>query len=589
MSGPHPLRADMTDRNPSSQIERRRKGRARRQWNAVIEGLEVRQLLAAPSALEQEMLELINQMRVDPQGEFSRLISQANPIRSPILKVEQALFNFRVNGTLLQQQFSALTPAAPLAWNEKLEDAAAGHNQVMIQQDRQDHQLPGEPWIDQRVRDAGYNFSAVGENVYAYAYDVLYGHAAFAIDWGSTPTGIQATVPHRTQMMNPAYREVGIAITADNNSQTSVGPYLITQDFGTRPGSNPFVLGVAYRDLNGDGRYNAGEGLSGVKVQISGSGGTFSVDAYNTGGYQKEVPPGSYTVTFTGGGLTSPITKQVTIGQGNAKVDLVLPKDLNPPVGQVGASKVQLTQSAYWVGEGAGSIIINVTLDRPQANKTVTVDYSMGGGSATAGTDYQASSGRLVFPPGVTSRTFTIPIYSDGAFEGDENFYLGLFNPSDGAVLGSLAGALVTIGDDDPRPAPAQPVGATLVPGPGRTLAAVEVTFNQPLDPGSAWDASNYDLRVAGNNRAIAFRVASYDATTNTVRLVPTGRVSLTTAVSLRVVGSTDDGLRGLNGLLVDGNRDGRDGGDYEARLAKASGRVIGRPRGPLRPAAFRR
>jgi uncharacterized protein YkwD len=288
-----------------------------------LETLEAREVPALnPSGFEQEMLELTNKMRMDPAGELNRLLVSTNPLQARDAEVQAALTYFGVSGSTLVSQWSSLTPAAPLAWSELLTNAARGHNTAMIAADTQSHQLPGEPALTTRATNAGYTtWSALGENIYAYSDTVLYGHAGFAIDWGYGPGGIQSPAGHRVNIMNKSYREVGISVVAESNSSTQVGPLVITQDFGSRSSfGNPWLLGVVYGDTNSNGRYNNGEGKGGVSVTISGSGNYFTT-TMTAGGYQIQVPAGSYTVTFSGGGLASPISKSVTVGSANVKVD----------------------------------------------------------------------------------------------------------------------------------------------------------------------------------------------------------------------------------------------------------------------------
>ena len=57
-------------------------------------------------------------------------------------------------------------------------------------------------------------------------------------------------------------------------------------------------------------------------------------------------------------------------------------------------------------------------------------------------------TGTLTFRPGVTSRTFTVPLVNDGESEGDETVLLRLFNASSPAVTG-LSNAVLTIVDND--------------------------------------------------------------------------------------------------------------------------------------------
>ncbi|MAY74074.1 MAG: hypothetical protein CMJ31_04980, partial [Phycisphaerae bacterium] len=59
---------------------------------------------------------------------------------------------------------------------------------------------------------------------------------------------------------------------------TSVGPWIVTQNFGTRQASEPQLVGVVIDDADGDGVYDAGEGLSGVRVTaIAADGGAIAL------------------------------------------------------------------------------------------------------------------------------------------------------------------------------------------------------------------------------------------------------------------------------------------------------------------------
>ncbi len=79
----------------------------------------------------------------------------------------------------------------------------------------------------------------------------------------------------------------------------------------------------------------------------------------------------------------------------------------------------------------------------------VSVDYQTSDGSATAGSDYAATSGTLNWAAGDDAdKTFTIPVTWDGRAEGTESIDLTLTNPGGGADLGPSAAAVVRIGDD---------------------------------------------------------------------------------------------------------------------------------------------
>ena len=70
-----------------------------------------------------------------------------------------------------------------------------------------------------------------------------------------------------------------------------------------------------------------------------------------------------------------------------------------------------------------------VTLD-PAATATVTVDYATADGTATAGSDYTATSGALTFQPGDTEKTVLVPITDDAVDDGGETLTLTLSSAS---------------------------------------------------------------------------------------------------------------------------------------------------------------
>ena len=94
--------------------------------------------------------------------------------------------------------------------------------------------------------------------------------------------------------------------------------------------------------------------------------------------------------------------------------------------------------------------VFTVTLSEATSSE-VTVGYSTGGGSATAGTDYLSTSGVLTFAPGITEQFITVSVVADALDEPDEEtFNVTLANPVN-ATLDDAVG-LGTINDDDATP-----------------------------------------------------------------------------------------------------------------------------------------
>src|SRR5262249_1562975 len=84
------------------------------------------------------------------------------------------------------------------------------------------------------------------------------------------------------------------------------------------------------------------------------------------------------------------------------------------PTPQPGA--MQFSNAAYSVNENGGSASITVTRTSG-SNGSVSVGYATSNGTATAGSDYTATSGTLTFADGETSKTIVVPITNDTAVE----------------------------------------------------------------------------------------------------------------------------------------------------------------------------
>ncbi|SET60767.1 RHS repeat-associated core domain-containing protein [Nitrosomonas marina] len=67
--------------------------------------------------------------------------------------------------------------------------------------------------------------------------------------------------------------------------------------------------------------------------------------------------------------------------------------------------------------------VFTVQLSRPKTFD-LTFDYQTADGSATAGSDYTATSGSLIFPAGQTEAEITVPVIGDTLLEAEESFNL---------------------------------------------------------------------------------------------------------------------------------------------------------------------
>ena len=300
--------------------------------------------MSNPTAQEQEFLELINRIRTAPVAELDLLLNSSDQIANAA--IDAALKQFQTNRNTLRSQWDKLNPAAPLAWSSALNQAAATHNQAMIDADLQAHNVGTEKQLVARLADAGYDISqggTVAENIFATVDTIVYGEAGLAIDWGAddptTPEleaidGIQTVTGHRDTLLSADLREVGVAVTATNGLvKQNVGPLVVTQNFGNRTELNgkAYILGVAFDDKNLDGYYQAGEGVSDVQIKITNIATKVSqtVTIGAAGGYQQLVDPGDYEVEFTQGGVIQTAAASISAKDPqNFKLDFTVPNPI---------------------------------------------------------------------------------------------------------------------------------------------------------------------------------------------------------------------------------------------------------------------
>ena len=120
--------------------------------------------------------------------------------------------------------------------------------------------------------------------------------------------------------------------------------------------------------------------------------------------------------------------------------------DVAPPI----LPTLSIADVVVTEGNAATTTTFTVTLSAAAAG-AVTVSYATADGTATAGSDYTATSGTLSFAAGETTKTITVAIAGDTVVEPDETFTVNL-SAATGATIAD-AGALGTIVNDD-GPAP---------------------------------------------------------------------------------------------------------------------------------------
>ncbi|MBI4701640.1 MAG: CAP domain-containing protein [Deltaproteobacteria bacterium] len=265
-----------------------------------------------PSGPEQQMLELIQRARANPAAEGELLAN--------LPEAQTAIAQYGVDTAKLVADFASYEPAPPLAFDPQLAEAARFHSDDMATNGFQGHEGTAGDKLADRIKQAGYVYSRVGENVFARAKSVTHCQAAFLIDWGNEDLG------HRllTLDLENRMRHVGLSII-ENPSNSNVGPLVVTQDFGMpMDDSLRYLVGVVYADLNGNGAYDPAEGLPDAYI-VPDQGGFYAVTSWS-GGYAIPFSPGlgELRVQLQSAPGKAVQQKTATIADENVNLDFLL-------------------------------------------------------------------------------------------------------------------------------------------------------------------------------------------------------------------------------------------------------------------------
>ena len=124
--------------------------------------------------------------------------------------------------------------------------------------------------------------------------------------------------------------------------------------------------------------------------------------------------------------------------------------------------------------EDAGSVSFTVSLDAVSGLDT-TVPYATVDGTATAGSDYVATSGDLVIPAGDTTGTVAVTVTGDTEVEPDETFDLVLSSPINATISDATGTATIT-NDDTAAPVPSVSLDLPDLTGSPTVPVALTVT-----------------------------------------------------------------------------------------------------------------
>ena len=157
-----------------------------------------------------------------------------------------------------------------------------------------------------------------------------------------------------------------------------------------------------------------------------------------------------------------------------------------PPAISVGDATVQEAEGA--------TLEFSVTLSHP-SSRTVTVSYATTDGTATAGSDYMASSGSLTFNAGDTSQTVEVTVLTDSDEEDEETLTVTLSNANQATLADATGTGTIENGEstgtqeDPPAEDPVVLVTATFSNMPAThdgTSFTFELDFSENVKAGYA-------------------------------------------------------------------------------------------------------
>jgi len=218
----------------------------------------------------------------------------------------------------------------PVAWNEALYQAAAGHNRDMVEQLYYSSTGLDGGTVADRVAAQGYEAVVAGELLGVMAFDAVIAplEAARLLfeNWLLDELSPVNTSPRH--IFSRDFTEAGFSFNA---AVLALGAdllhnvYVAVIDFARPREPRVFLLGNVFQDVNGDGQWNYGEGRPGVGMsfQAVGSGESGNMLSGLFGAYQVEIS-GFYCTVRVLDAQGQPVVQKMTNGMPLGREESVL-------------------------------------------------------------------------------------------------------------------------------------------------------------------------------------------------------------------------------------------------------------------------
>jgi uncharacterized repeat protein (TIGR01451 family) len=267
-------------------------------------------------------------------------------------------------------------------------------------------------------------------------------------------------------------------LTVDTTAQVTNTASVSSTTADPRPDNNtssfPVLAKVSINDVNvTEGNNGTTPAVFTVTLQPANSTLTATVDYQTTSGSATsgvDFLATAGTVTFLAGETTKTITVPVvgdSVVEGNETFNVQLSNVVNATfqdtvgvgtiidddLGGPPAPSVRIGNQAFPEGNsGTFNVTFTATLSAASTNVS-RVRWQTQDGSATAGSDYVASSGELVFQPGDLTKTFTVGVNGDTNFEPDETFNIVITGTDNTSTPPGQAAVGIIVNDDTRPPA----------------------------------------------------------------------------------------------------------------------------------------
>jgi hypothetical protein len=257
------------------------------------------------------------------------------------------------------------------------------------------------------------------------------------------PEGV--AVDAATQTAPPSRISIGDVRMAEGNTGQSAFQFTVSLD---QARSAPVTVDVTTAD--GTATAASGDFLAARGTLTFAPGETTKAITVQVNGDTDVEPDETFSVNL------SNATGNATIADGQG-IGTILNDDqpVTTPPANISIADASLAEG----DSGQTAFPFVVTLDQAES-APVTVDFSTGDRTATAPSDYAATSGTLTFAPGETAKTITVQVNGDTTVEPNETYTVNLANATGNAMIADPQATGTILNDD--QPVTEQPAGISI-------------------------------------------------------------------------------------------------------------------------------